>query len=105
MNLCALLASCDHTVTGDTKDKEIETLAYHSRDAGAKSVFFALEGRDTDGSLYIPQAVSRGCTTIVAAEKSALTAQSAAACCRAQGIRPEKRPVGRPRRNRNQERK
>ena len=36
MNLCALLASCDHTVTGDTKDKEIEKLAYHSRDAGAK---------------------------------------------------------------------
>ena len=88
MNLCALLDSCDHTVTGDTKDKEIEKLAYHSRDASAKSVFFALEGRDTDGSLYIPQAVSRGCTTIVAAEKSALTAQSAAACCRAQGIRP-----------------
>ena len=56
MNLFALLDSMDYQILGETKDKEIKSLAYHSKDAREGSVFFALEGRDTDGKLYMPQA-------------------------------------------------
>ena len=66
MNLDTLLDSQDYEITGETKDKEIKSLIYHSDKAEAGSVFFAAAGRDTDGSLYIGDAVAKGCCAVVA---------------------------------------
>lgn len=69
MNLTTLLNSMDYQSIGETKDKEIESLVYHSDDAKSKSVFFAIEGRDTDGEKYISDVISKGCKAIVVSEE------------------------------------
>lgn len=68
MKLSTLLNDLDYEIEGETKDKEIEALAYHSDKAKEGSIFFAVEGSDTDGNLYIPDAVAKGCSVIVAGE-------------------------------------
>ena len=45
MNLFALLDSMDYQILGETKDKEIKSLAYHSKDAREGSVFLPLAAR------------------------------------------------------------
>ena len=69
MNLTTLLNSMDYQSIGETKDKEIESLVYHSDDAKSKSVFFAIEGRNTDGEQYISDVISKGCKAIVVSEE------------------------------------
>lgn len=69
MNLTALLDSMEYRSMGETEDKEIESLCYHSDEAKAGSIFFAAKGRDTDGRLYIKEAVKKGCSVIVAEEQ------------------------------------
>ena len=47
------------------KDPEVTSLEYDSRNVNSGSLFFALPGLHTDGSLYIDDAVSRGASVIV----------------------------------------
>lgn len=79
MDLDSLLDLIDYSSVGETKDKEIDRIAYHSDEAGYGSVFFALPGRDTDGSLYIREALAGGCRAIVIGENSSLAEAAAQA--------------------------
>lgn len=51
-------------------DPEIESLAYDSRQVGAGSLFFAIQGFQSDGHLYLDQALNRGAVA-VASERPA----------------------------------
>ena len=90
MNLFALLDSMDYQILGETKDKEIKSLAYHSKDAREGSVFFALEGRDTDGKLYMPQAFEEGCDTFIVGMERCLPDE---AMCMLENGKAQRRPV------------
>lgn len=86
MNLFSLFDSLDYQIEGDTKDKEIKSLVCHSKDAAKGSLFFALEGRDTDGKLYISEACANGCDAVVAEDTADLTLKSISDDLQRQGI-------------------
>ncbi|MBV8969967.1 MAG: UDP-N-acetylmuramyl-tripeptide synthetase, partial [Verrucomicrobia bacterium] len=64
----------DPTVIGPT-DREIQAVAYDSRQVGPGSLFVAIRGNKSDGHDFIEQAVSRGAVAVVS-ERAALTARA-----------------------------
>lgn len=68
MNLTALLNSIDYEITCDAEDKDVKELIYHSDKAGPGTVFFAIDGENSAGAKYIPQAVDAGCDIIVTSQ-------------------------------------
>ena len=62
------------TVIGPT-DREIQAVAYDSRQVGPGSLFVAIRGNKSDGHDFIEQAVSRGAVAVVS-ERAALTARA-----------------------------
>ncbi len=52
-------------VSGANADAEIKSLAYDSRQVTPGTLFFAVPGGQTDGHLFVPQALERGATAIV----------------------------------------
>ncbi|MBR2322005.1 MAG: UDP-N-acetylmuramoyl-L-alanyl-D-glutamate--2,6-diaminopimelate ligase [Clostridia bacterium] len=51
-------------------DCEIDELSLSSKEVFSKSLFFAVKGNNTDGNLYIDEAISRGAKVIVSSKKS-----------------------------------
>ena len=51
-------------------DCEIDELSLSSKEVFSKSLFFAVKGNNTDGNLYIDEAISRGAKVIVTTKKS-----------------------------------
>ncbi len=68
MKLSDLLQSIHvKALTGDT-DREIDSLCFDSREAGEGSLFCALKGVDVDGHDYIPSAVEKGASAVIASK-------------------------------------
>jgi len=53
------------SIDGETSDPDVTSLEYDSRNVKQGSLFFALPGLHTDGSLFIDDAVNRGAQVIV----------------------------------------
>jgi len=70
MTLARLLELCppDRLVTPATPhwgDREVDDLAFDSRQASSQTVFFALVGTHTDGHRYLDDVAERGCRAVV----------------------------------------
>jgi UDP-N-acetylmuramoyl-L-alanyl-D-glutamate--2,6-diaminopimelate ligase len=55
------------------RDIAIDGLCFHSAEARAGNLFFAIRGAKSDGSLYAQQAVARGASAVVAEEPLSLS--------------------------------
>ena len=78
MRLEALLDGTDCQVVGSTQDKDIKSLIYHSDEISAGSMFFAINGTETDGKKYIKKALEKGAIAIVTEECGAEILNAAA---------------------------
>src|SRR5690348_11182954 len=65
MKLGELLERVQPVETGVDQSTEVTSLAYDSRRVEKGSVFFAIAGEQTDGHLFIEDAVRRGVVAIV----------------------------------------
>jgi UDP-N-acetylmuramoyl-L-alanyl-D-glutamate--2,6-diaminopimelate ligase len=54
------------------RDLAVDGLCFHSAEARAGNLFFAIRGARNDGALYAQQAVARGACAIVAEEALAV---------------------------------
>jgi UDP-N-acetylmuramoyl-L-alanyl-D-glutamate--2,6-diaminopimelate ligase len=66
-----LAALGEHTLIG-SPDTEVSSLAYDSREVSMSTLFVAIRGLQRDGHEFIPQAVERGATVIVAEDAASL---------------------------------
>jgi UDP-N-acetylmuramoyl-L-alanyl-D-glutamate--2,6-diaminopimelate ligase len=66
VKLSALLSQVETLSVRGRTDGEVEGLCYDSRQAKAGMIFFAVQGEKVNGVDYIPQAIERGVTAIVA---------------------------------------
>ena len=64
-------------VIGDTK-QEITDIASDSRKATVGTLFVAIRGTQTDGHIYIPQALTQGCRVFVVED---LPEEKPEGCC------------------------
>lgn len=53
--------------------QEISSIVYNSTDAVERSAFFCVTGENTDGHLYIPEALEKGAVAIIGSDLAALT--------------------------------
>lgn len=65
MTLKDLIQEMPLKVAAGSLDKDIDTLVFDSRRAGAGSLFIAVRGTQADGHDYIPQAIAQGATAIL----------------------------------------
>ncbi|WP_188206438.1 UDP-N-acetylmuramoyl-L-alanyl-D-glutamate--2,6-diaminopimelate ligase [Alkalibacillus aidingensis] len=66
MNLIDLIEDIPyHSIQGDIQDTVIYNLTDDSRTARAGSLFFAINGYDVDGHMYIHQAIDKGAVVII----------------------------------------
>lgn len=57
-------------------DLSVEKIEFDSRRADSASVFFAIRGTTTDGHMYLPQVIERGCQVVVVQELPELTIEN-----------------------------
>lgn len=62
-------------VTGNAEEAEIENITLDSRQAGKKTLFFAIKGYKTDGHKFIPDAVNAGAPAVVLDNNDAVPEQ------------------------------
>ncbi len=65
MKLVQLLKNVEYTLQQGSLEIEIEKIAYHSKKVEKNSVFFAMNGANTNGDIYIEEAIQRGAIAIV----------------------------------------
>lgn len=57
-------------------DLSLEKIEFDSRRADSESVFFAIRGTTTDGHMYLPQVIEKGCQVVVVQELPELTIEN-----------------------------
>ncbi len=57
-------------------DLSVEKIEFDSRRADSESVFFAIRGTTTDGHMYLPQLIEKGCQVVVVQELPELTIEN-----------------------------
>jgi UDP-N-acetylmuramoyl-L-alanyl-D-glutamate--2,6-diaminopimelate ligase len=57
-------------------DLSVEKIEFDSRRADSVSVFFAIRGTTTDGHMYLPQVIEKGCQVVVVQELPELTLEN-----------------------------
>ena len=65
MKLKEILVNCNLLEIHGEKDLEVTTLAFDSRKVEPGTLFFAVKGTQSDGHLYIPNAIEKGAIAIV----------------------------------------
>ena len=70
MKLGELLERVQPVETGVDQNTEVTSLAYDSRRADKGCVFFAIEGEQADGHLFVEDAIRRGAIAIVSERKA-----------------------------------
>lgn len=65
LTLSQLLAATGSYLVGDDKEIVLSGVVYDSRQVTPGSLFVALPGENTDGHLYIPQALERGAAALL----------------------------------------
>ena len=53
--------------------QEISSIVYNSADAAERAAFFCVTGENTDGHLYIPEALEKGASAIIGSDLAALS--------------------------------
>ncbi|MDP2970543.1 MAG: Mur ligase family protein, partial [Deltaproteobacteria bacterium] len=77
MELMKLLEGVEvRKIVGETR-KDIEGIAYHSRQVGKSFLFAAIRGMEADGHRFIDEAIERGAETILLEEGSDLGGRTA----------------------------
>lgn len=72
MKLSTLLKNCEISKKLNFYDYEIDEITCNSKSVFGSSLFFAVKGNNTDGNLYIDEAVKRGAKVIITETPSTL---------------------------------
>lgn len=71
MKLSSIIQDIDPLAVRGRVEREINNIVYDSREVGDRDLFICISGFETDGHLYIDQALDRGAVAVVVEEEPA----------------------------------